>query len=351
VKGKKLLFRADAGVRIGTGHVMRCLALAQAWQDAGGQAVFAMAGEPSSIEKRLHAENCPIEWIRDQPGSLGDANRTCELARLHHADWIIADGYRFEAGYQKGIVETGVPLLVLDDYGHSEYYWADLVLNQNIYAAEPTYSRRERRTRLLLGTQFALLRREFMKWRGRRRLPSKEVRNVLVTLGGSDPDGVTGTVIEALQRILTSDMRAVVVVGGNNPHYSALHQQGASGKGRIELKVNVSDMPALMAEVDLAISAAGSTCWELAFFGLPICCTILADNQVQVAQCLESAGAAVNLGQGTALGSQALAEQLAAIIANPDLRARLATTAATLVDGEGSRRVLEAMATVERVHS
>jgi UDP-2,4-diacetamido-2,4,6-trideoxy-beta-L-altropyranose hydrolase len=348
--GQLLLFRADAGVRLGTGHVMRCLALAQAWLDRGGQAAFAMTGEPSAIVARLATEHCLIERQPLEPGSAADARWTIGLAHRLDAAWLIADGYRFGTAYQQAIKETGARLLVLDDYGHAEHYWADLVLNQNIYATDAVYARREAWTRLLLGTQFALLRREFLKWRGWRRPDAALVRNVLVTLGGSDPDGVTGRVIEALERVRTPQMRAVVVVGSINPHLDALNQYASVRHGQVELKCNVTDMPALMAQADLAISASGSTCWELAFFGLPICCVILADNQVQVAECLSKKGAAVNLGRGTELQADRLAQQLAEVIASSALRARMSETARSLVDGQGSQRVLQAMGLEARVN-
>ncbi len=160
-----LLIRADASIPAGTGHVMRCLALAQAWQDAGGDVGFVMAESTSSIEGRLAGETCPVESISAVAGSQDDASRTIVLARERQAEWIVVDGYQFGADYQRALKDAGLRVLFLDDYGHARRYSADLVLNQNVCASTAIYGDREAQTRLLLGPRYSLLRREFAAWR------------------------------------------------------------------------------------------------------------------------------------------------------------------------------------------
>jgi UDP-2,4-diacetamido-2,4,6-trideoxy-beta-L-altropyranose hydrolase len=217
------------------------------------------------------------------PGSIDDAIQTLDLVQERSVDWILLDGYHFGARYQRK-VSGGPCLLVLDDYGHAEHYYADVVLNQNLYANEDFYPNREPHTRLLLGARYVLLRREFLKWQGWRREIPEVARKVLVTLGGSDPDNVTFQVIQALQRVKVDGLEVVVAVGGNNPNDEAIQSAIQGSRSPIRMEKNVTNMPELMAWAEVAVSAAGSTSWELAFMGLPSMILILAENQERAAR-------------------------------------------------------------------
>lgn len=335
----RLLIRADAGSRMGTGHVMRCLALAQAWQEAGGQVLFVEAQAAPTLDERLRNEGMEIAYLPDVGlGSKKDAAATAILAQQYNVEWIIIDGYHFGAAYQKQLKEAGFRLLFVDDNGHADHYYADLVLNQNIHAEAALYERREPYTRLLLGTSYALLRREFWPWRDWQREIPERARRVLVTLGGSDPDNVTLKVIRALQRLDDAELEAVVVVGGSNPHYDSLVTAIAESSTDIQLRRNVTNMPELMAWADLAVSAGGSTCWELAFMGLPNLILILADNQEAIAQKLDEAGAANNSGWFNDVTETTLHQELLKIM--PAIKRRtMSRQGHNLVDGWGGLRV------------
>ncbi|NJN67365.1 MAG: hypothetical protein HC884_11960 [Chloroflexaceae bacterium] len=113
----RLAIRADGSSSIGTGHVMRCLALAQAWQDRGGRVVFAMAETTPALRERLEAENIPVVCFSAVTGSQEDAQRTLSLARQVEAGWVVADGYHFGAAYQQVVKEAGLRLLLVDRNG------------------------------------------------------------------------------------------------------------------------------------------------------------------------------------------------------------------------------------------
>ena len=153
-----MLLRADGGAGIGSGHVMRCLALAQAWHDAGGAVAFISAGLSGELRHRLAQEHMALLDLDQAPGGSQAAEATAAHAPRAGAEWVVADGYGFGAEYQRVIKEAGLKLLVLDDYGHAEYYYADIVLNQNRDADGSLYKACEPATRLLLGTTYALLR-------------------------------------------------------------------------------------------------------------------------------------------------------------------------------------------------
>jgi UDP-2,4-diacetamido-2,4,6-trideoxy-beta-L-altropyranose hydrolase len=335
---RPLLMRADANVAIGTGHIMRCLALAQAWSDAGGRAVFVMAEATAAIERRLREESCDVVCPSARPGTEEDGRLTIRLARQHEADWVVVDGYQFGSDYQRNLKAAGFKVLFVDDYGHAQRYFADIVLNQNVGADEQLYRDREPYTQLLLGTRFCLLRREFEAWRDWKRDIPKAGRRVLVTMGGSDPENVTGRVIQALRLVQHRDLTATVVVGGSNPHFEAL-QRAACPKA-ITLLKGVSNMAELMAEADVAISAAGSTCWELCQLGLPALLIDVAENQKAVARELRRLGCAIHLGDLEDVTSAKIASQLEILLESQELRRTLSQRSREMVDGAGVQRVV-----------
>jgi UDP-2,4-diacetamido-2,4,6-trideoxy-beta-L-altropyranose hydrolase len=338
---KHLLIRTDANAGMGMGHAMRCLALAQAWQDAGGQATFAMADNIISLAERLCTEGFRHIQLSTLAGSADDVHQIIALARRKETSIVVVDGYHFGTDYQKAIKNAGLDLLFIDDYGHAETYWADFVLNQNIYAHEKLYLDQAPYSKLLLGTRYTLLRREFLKWQEWEREIPDVGHKVLVTLGGGDPDNVTLKVIQALQQVQIDDLEIVVVVGGSNPHKNILDAAVQRSSASIDLKSNVMDMSALMAWADVAVSAGGSTTWEIAFMGLPSLVLILTENQRPVAEGLDKADVAVNLGWHVKMSSAEISQALTCLLMKRERRAGMTQRGRALVDGQGCTRALE----------
>ncbi len=337
-----LLIRADANPGMGTGHVMRCLALAQSWQDEGGTAVCAMADPCPWVRERLMKESVEILRI-SAPGTEEDARQTAEVARRQAAVWVAVDGYQFGADYQRTLKSAGFKILFLDDYGHAGYYCADLVLNQNVSASESAYEHREPYTRLLLGPRYCLLRREFNAWQGWRREVAPSGHRVLVTMGGSDPKNVTERAIAALNSIKDDNLEATVVVGGSNPRPELLERVAAGVGNKIVLRRDISNMAELMAWADVAVSAAGTTCWEMCLMGLPALLVDLAENQTPVARELDRRGCAIHLGSLPDVSSGKIAEQVDRLLRSEEERQAISLRCRELVDGKGARRVVSAL--------
>lgn len=334
-----LLIRADASTKIGTGHVMRCLALAQAGQSEGGSVTFLMANSSPMLETRLQSEGFEVVHHPHPTGDQEDSNFTITLAKRLDADTVVVDGYHFGASYQQRLKSAGLRVLFLDDNGHADHYAADWVLNQNIHAHEGLYPSREPYTKLLLGTRYALLRKEFWPWHGWQREIPPIARKILVTLGGSDPDNATLKVMQALKQISIDDLEVVVVVGGSNPHYQSLQAEAQTGSVKFELRRNVDNMPELMAWADMAIAGGGSTCWELAFMGVPSLILTLADNQQAIVQALKKIGGAVDLGEPIRISRLQITQEIQQFITSKDLRAKLSMTGKQLIDGYGCQRI------------
>jgi UDP-2,4-diacetamido-2,4,6-trideoxy-beta-L-altropyranose hydrolase len=338
-----LMLRADASVAMGTGHLMRCLALAQAWQEEGGECIFALAESTAGTEERIRKEKFEVVTLVAPPGSPQDAARLVELAVARHAGWVVLDGYNFKVEYQRRLKSAGVKLLVVDDTGHAGAYAADLVLDQNIHATKDFYARHESYTQLLLGPRYALLRREFKPWRSWKREVAAVARKLLVTVGGSDPDNITLRVIRALRLLAVHNLEASVVVGGSNPHGHDLEREVPGGDGALRLLRDVPDMPQLMANADVAISAAGITTWEMCFLGLPAVLVDVAENQTPGVRELDRQGIAIHAGSSREVTPESIAARLKPLLASPEVRAAMSERGRNLVDGLGAERVVSAM--------
>ncbi len=346
----QLLVRADADSRIGTGHLMRTLALAQAWQSADGSATFLSRCESDGLRERI--ESAGFGFIRlpsshpdgaDLEATLAAAERIIRSAETAANDhWLALDGYHFDSGYQQAIQATGCHLLVMDDNAHLPHYHADVLLNQNLNANRLNYNCGPG-ARLLLGPDYVLLRPEFTSRRDQRREPATQARNVLVTMGGSDPDNITLRIIQTLQQVHTQGLDVRIVIGPTNPHRASLEEAISNSRIDFELLSPVTDMSALMTWADVAISAAGSSCWELALLGVPMVLLIIAENQRVIGTGIAERGAALLLGDAANFNPDRLAQTVEKLIGDLPRRQSLASRARTIVDGRGAERVVTAM--------
>jgi UDP-2,4-diacetamido-2,4,6-trideoxy-beta-L-altropyranose hydrolase len=339
---KTLIIRADASIAIATGHVMRCLALAQAWQDAGGNVVFAMAESTPAIEARLRLEGMEIVQVHASPNSIEDVRTVSALANDRQATWVIVDGYRFDSEYQRNLKDAGLKLLFIDDLGQCKHYSADILLNQNVHASESLYASCEAYTRLLLGPSFAMLRRDFIPWGKWHRKITPNGRKVLVTMGGSDPDNVTAVVLDALREVSIDGIEVVAVLGGSNPHIDFL-ERFTSKSPPVRFLRDAANMPELMAWADIGVSAAGSTCAEMCLLGLPAILIDLAENQTPVAQELDRKQAAIHLGSSKKVSSAEIARKVQSLLLSTEHRVSLSERSRELADGGGAQRVMAAI--------
>ena len=338
-----LLIRADAGFQTGAGHAMRCLALAQAWARRGGQSIFFLSDSLPSLAERVVLEGFGVISI-PAASAANDIQCVLVMAPRYAASWVVLDGYAFTAKQQQLLRDAGLQVLVVDDYGHTDSYPASIILNHNVYASadpyEDVYKNRDSSTRLLLGSRYALLRREFLPWTAWRRSIPPHAARLLVTLGGGDTAIRSLDILSALSP--SENIEVVLLVSGASQSAHNLEAAAARISTKIRVVRATPDMPGWMAWADIAIAGAGVTASELCFMGLPCLLLVLADNQRSVAKCLTDLGASL---QGRLDGTFDAAELVWAIkhLSSSPLRTKMSKVSHSLIDGLGADRVCAAM--------
>jgi UDP-2,4-diacetamido-2,4,6-trideoxy-beta-L-altropyranose hydrolase len=340
-----LLIRADGGAGIGMGHVMRTLALAEAWRARGAAVTFRGQGLGETSTARLTAAG--VRTMPARPTGENDARETVgaadAMAREHDAaTWVLLDGYHFGEEYPRAIRRAGHRLMLMDDLADRPLC-ADVLLNQNHGAEELDYETNPDAV-LLLGSSYALLRREFLTQRASQRQPPERARRLLLTFGGADTADMTRRVLRALGRERLVGLEVTALIGPASPRREPLQQLAREHSAGISLYQDPRDLPHLMASADLAITAGGSTCWELALLGVPMLVIPVAENQVGVAASLERAGAAENLGWHADLDDAVLVRRVGALLDDASRRAALGAAGRRMIDGAGCDRVLEVVA-------
>lgn len=320
----KIVFRVDASLQIGSGHVMRCLTLADALSKKGDECSFICRDHQGNLIDLVREKGyftsvltCQSDFaarsqqhlgyfdkpVLDHAGWLGcsqkgDAIDCLDYLEKVQPDWLVVDHYALDKRWEAMLRPFCGKIMVIDDLA-DRMHECDLLLDQTFRRRPIDYILRvPRDCQLLCGSNYALLRPEFLSWRsyslGRRSAP--QLRRVLITLGGVDKDNVTGRILSALNvGVLPGDSRITVIMGGKAPWLDDVRQRASDMVCRTEVLVGVSNMAELMANSDLAIGAAGATSWERCCLGLPSLMVVLADNQLFAAELLKEAGAALTL--------------------------------------------------------
>ncbi len=343
---KTIISRVDGDHHIGTGHVMRMLALAQAWQRRGGAVVFCCVLLPHVLQQKLAATGIEVIRLEVNPGSADDAESVVRIAKDREVVAIACDNYHFTLPFQKIVSSLEAQFLVVVDYPVAEPFDCDIILNQNLGSTCGDFPAVAAASKVLIGPTFTLLRQEFVERRADlsgKKISPNEPRKILVTFGGADPHNTTTKVIDILGRVADNEAWEVkVVVGGANLHLAEIERL-VMDYSSIELLFDVADMSDLIDWCDLAISAAGSTVWELCLFGVPMVLISIAENQNGIIQAMDAAGAAINLGVESEIESSNLERAVREIILDVERWNKMASCAESLVDGAGADRVAAAL--------
>lgn len=355
----RFLFRTDADAQIGTGHLMRCLALARALRAMGAECVFlcrsaglgslaqrivaeghALLALPEAdsqhvgVDVSAHAHWLPGGWRRD-----AEACRHA-LDGMPTSDWLIVDHYALDHRWQSSMRFAAQKLMVIDDLADRQHD-CDLLLDQNLVdAMEQRYDGLvPNHCVRLLGPRYALLRQEFERNENDPGPPPDraEQPRLLIMFGGADAGNLTLRTVQALVRLRWAG--PVDIVAG--PLYAHLPELRAAMAGlpAALLHASADNIAELMRRAGLAVGSPGVASWERCACSLPTLAIAQADNQETIGVALAEAGAHWYLGRAEDLTDEVLDVSLLTLLHNPWGRESLRRNAQRICDGKGAARV------------
>ena len=370
----KVALRADASLQMGSGHVMRCLTLADALKARGAQCHFISRVHPGHLLEAIHQRGYKVNSlvapviraqaatktiaidvpdIQQEPAHaawLGstwqaDAQETAAILARLQPDWLVVDHYALDQRWETALQPHYQKLMVIDDLADRPHC-CDLLLDQNLGSEPEHYDQWvPEHCQVLTGPRYALLRPEFAALRPyslQRRQAQPALRQLLITMGGVDQPDATGQVLRALKTCaLPADCQITVVMGLTAPWLQNVRGLAAQMPWPTEVVVNVNDMARRMADSDLAIGAAGSTSWERCCLGLPTLMVVLAENQQAGAQALEAAHAARLIGSVSNIATQL--PQAVRELFDSKHPTRMSLAASAITNGQGVEKILKAM--------
>jgi len=337
-----ILFRTDASVNIGTGHVMRCLALADELRQKDADISFICREEPGNLTSYIENRGYKVHQLPGEIDIETDRKLTKEILSKYESksDWLIIDHYDIDISYESSLRDHVKKIMVIDDLANREHD-CDLLLDQNYSKNENRYNGLVPENCIqLLGPEYAILRSQFQKARANLRERDGGVNRILVFMGGVDSKDITSKVLRAINILVRSDIAIDVVIGNLNPHHDEIKILASKIPNTI-CHHNVEDLAKLMSSADICIGAGGTTTWERCCVGLPTITIVLAGNQKDISESLDKEGAIINLGWYQNVKENDIAECINELINDPKKIQSMADKSRNLVDGEGVSRVVD----------
>lgn len=353
--GMNVVFRCDSSLRLGNGHVMRCLTLAEALRAQGACCRFVSRDAPGSLHDAMRKRGFGVALLPTQALSDADTDAALTIGAIGaiaaiggpRIDWLVLDHYALDARWARLLRPACRRLLVIDDLANRGQE-CDLLLDQNLGRQPADYAGLvPPTTRLLTGPHHALLRPAFAQLRppSLARRAHLKIEHLLISMGGVDAGNASGQVLQALQSLPAQAWpglrRISVVLGPFAPGLASVRALASALPWPTTVEVDPPHLAALMADSDLALGASGSSAWERCCLGLPTIALVLADNQRAGATALAGAGAVALIEPGDSL-APALHQAMAALRGPAALQA-MQQAAAAIADGNGADRVLAAM--------
>jgi UDP-2,4-diacetamido-2,4,6-trideoxy-beta-L-altropyranose hydrolase len=357
----KIAIRTDASLKIGIGHVMRCLTLAEELRRRNGHVQFVCRKHPGHLADKISKKGfavtllpSPVEAVEtvlekdDYAAWLGvsqkdDAVQTIAALGAKQIDWLIVDHYGLDHEWETTLRPHTRKIMVIDDIANRKHD-CDLLLDQNFsQELEVRYNGlAPKHCKILLGPRYALLKPEYAEYRKIQTPRNGKINKILIFMGGSDNANITGKVLELLSTPELTHIEVDVVLGENNPHQNKiLHQsKNCSNTNVYNARPHLAD---LMARADLAIGAGGVTTWERMCLGLPSLVISIADNQKPACQALSDAGFINYVGNWQDFDQFDLKERIISLLEMEDFLRFQSIASKAMVDGRGAERVIESL--------
>ncbi|QJD85205.1 UDP-2,4-diacetamido-2,4,6-trideoxy-beta-L-altropyranose hydrolase [Cohnella herbarum] len=347
------VIRADASLAIGTGHVMRCLIIADGLRCAGFKVVFICRMTEGNMADYIESRGFQVYRIlAEAPIDFANVSSDAEFTKqiitsfLNPPDWFIVDHYGIDEKWESVIKPIVGRMLIIDDLADRPHI-GDMLLDQNI--SDITKKRYAglvpEKCIQLLGPKYLLLKPSFYESRRKLRKRNGKVNRILVFFGGSDPTNETAKVLDALYGIDLNFMRVDIIIGQINTNRFEL-EQSCIKMPNVKLHVQVENMDDFISQADFALGSGGVAMWERCYLGLPSAVTIVADNQRDGVRFAESSGCIWNMGWHEQINSGHYADILSNALAIPEDLLKLGLNGLTLMESQPEaayNRVLEAL--------
>jgi len=335
-----LYIRADGNSEIGTGHIMRCLSIANAVKKRGGDVTFIVAD--TRMESMLSEQGFDYICLDSVWNDIEiEIESMMSLIKSYGIEMLLIDSYYATPKYLQKLKDLTY-LMYIDDL-NLFHYSCDMLINYNIYAHTFNYPKDYPNTKLLLGCRYAPLREEFQNIK--KREISTTAKSVLITAGGVDSLNAAGKIIEmAKETSELKDLKYHIIAGQLNPHIAHLTQLQHK-YDCVTIHRNVRNMAHLMLECDIAVSAGGSTLYELCACGIPTVAFLLADNQRSAVEKFGN-GYMLNAGdirERPELVLTKILNGISELVFDLDLRYELSKKTQELIDGQGAMRIVNSL--------
>lgn len=333
----KVAFRVDADESIGIGHLMRCLALSEEFNRRGYSCFFVTKIENNELKTKIKKENYLFK-INPNLNIHNDVKELINFSKKKDVNWIITDHYGLKEEYISEIKKKKIKVLSIDDNAQI-HYKSDIVLNQNIDSENLNYSS-ENHTKFLLGPKYAILRDRLLIRENK--TFNNDVKEILLMLGGTDKENMTLKLIKLLETV-SNQIDIIVIIGPLNPNYNEIFKYVKDKKLKIKVIKSPEHMEKIYLNTDIAISAGGISCYELAYFGIPNLIITIAENQIKTAEGLHNQKVSIYLGTKNHLNKISINKKIYELINNISLRKTMSINGMKLVDGQGKKRIIDFM--------
>ena len=370
---KVVYFRVDSSFLIGTGHVMRCLTLANELRQRGIDSIFICREHPGNLidhikksgfevrsltlSKKIFfsSPHDPLDNMRENYQDwLGetwekDSEQTMSVLGDLRFNCLVIDHYGIDQSWERVFRDKVDKIIVIDDLANRRHD-CDILLDQNLGSQDADYSLIvPQETTLLIGPRYALLRPEFAQMRAdscARRVRSY-CKNVAISMGGVDRDDETSKMLLGLSLCkFPNDIEVDVLLGRNAINIDSVQMSLSNFRHKVRLHIGTLNMAGILAKSDLLIGAGGTTVWEACCLGLPSILKITADNQHKSVSHLNKLGCALIMDGLTSINID-LPSKVSRVLANGIL-GRMSSACGAITDGLGAKRVTEAICEVSK---
>ncbi len=349
-----VLLRADGSHKIGTGHIMRCIALAQGFDNIGVKSIFVIKDYEKEIRDLIRDYGYDVEIVSRDRDFKEDAMLTADLASRYHAKIIITDINNINAEqepdlyrtYLKALKDKGIFLITIEGLDEDIIAGKTSVPSDRIiipyYGAEKKRHNFHDNSYLLLGPEYFIFRQDFVAAAAVKKEIKKEASNILVTLGGSDPFNFTIKVAAALTRIDRPDLSIRIIIGASfdGSVRQEMDNIMRSFKGKYEFLFKSDKMAELMLWADIAIISSGLTKYETALTGTPS--IVISHDNVhdEIMEEFEKAGSVLLMKCGKNITEEDISHAVEVLLDDPVLREKMSQRGRDMVDGKGVERII-----------